>query len=151
MKPFTFGVFVVAAFCLANVFGADEPAKDKDGEEGIKIYKRLIPADVLRDFPGMCFASTRCATIEAGKSWDLAPFCGRSTCVVSESNPSQLLELVEDCGPLPLANDKCKLDTDKTNKTAPFPFCCPKFTCEPGVKLEYPEIKPEGASEEKKN
>lgn len=150
MKPFTFGVFVAALY-VATVFAADEPAaKDKD-EEGIKIYKRLIPADVLRDFPGMCFASTRCATIEPGKSWDLAPFCGRSTCVVSESNAAQLLELVEDCGPLPLANDKCKLDTDKTNKTAPFPYCCPKFTCEPGVKLEYPEIKAPEASEEKKN
>ncbi|XP_021707902.1 uncharacterized protein LOC110678808 [Aedes aegypti] len=99
----------------------------------------------------MCFASTRCATIEPGKSWDLAPFCGRSTCVVSETNPSQLLELVEDCGPLPLANDKCKLDTDKTNKTAPFPYCCPKFTCEPGVKLEYPDVKgPEAAPEDDK-
>lgn len=51
----------------------------------------------------------------------------------------RLLELVEDCGPLPLANDKCKLDTEKTNKTAAFPYCCPIFTCEPGVKLEYPE------------
>ena len=61
-----------------------------------------------------------------------------------------LLELVEDCGPLPLANDKCKLDTEKTNKTAPFPACCPTFTCEPGAKLEYPEIKtaPESTSEQ---
>jgi Single domain von Willebrand factor type C len=64
----------------------------------------------------------------------------------------RLLELVEDCGPLPLANDKCKLDTDKTNKTAPFPTCCPIFTCEPGVKLEYPEIKAESAEKtDKKN
>lgn len=62
----------------------------------------------------------------------------------------RLLELVEDCGPLPLANDKCRLDTEKTNKTAPFPFCCPNFTCEAGVKLEYPEIKTE-APVEKKN
>ncbi|XP_058821419.1 uncharacterized protein LOC131683443 [Topomyia yanbarensis] len=151
MKPFTFGVVIVAAFCVASVFGADEPAKDKE-EEGLRIYKRLIPADVLRDFPGMCFASTRCATVEPGKSWDLAPFCGRSTCVVSDSNPSQLLELVEDCGPLPLANDKCKLDTEKTNKTAPFPYCCPKFACEPGVQLEYPESKaPEDTKDEKQN
>ena len=56
---------------------------------------------------------------------------------------SRLLELVEDCGPLPLANDKCKLDTDSTNKTAGFPYCCPKFKCEPGAKLEYPEVKEE--------
>ncbi|XP_017004674.1 uncharacterized protein [Drosophila takahashii] len=106
----------------------------------IRIFKRLIPADVLRDFPAMCFASTRCATVEPGKSWDLTPFCGRSTCVQNEENEAKLLELVEDCGPLPLANDKCKLDTEKTNKTASFPYCCPIFTCDPGVKLEYPEI-----------
>lgn len=100
----------------------------------------------LADFPGMCFASTRCATVEPGKTWELAPFCGRSTCVLSEDEKPQLLELVEDCGPLPLANDKCKLDTEKTNKTAGFPHCCPKFTCEAGVKLEYPEFKEEGAA-----
>lgn len=61
----------------------------------------------------------------------------------------RLLELVEDCGPLPLANDKCKLDTDRTNKTASFPHCCPHFVCEDGVKLEYPEVKTDAA--EKKN
>jgi hypothetical protein len=137
MKSLLLGLLLIGAvFC-------DEDAKaDPKGDE-IKIFKRLIPADVLRDFPGMCFASTRCATVEPGKTWELAPFCGRSTCVVSEDNPPKLLELVEDCGPLPLANDKCKLDTEKTNKTAPFPFCCPKFVCEPGAKLEYPEIKEE--------
>lgn len=47
MKPFAFGVVIVAAFCMAYVFGADEPAKDND-EDTVKIYKRLIPADVLR-------------------------------------------------------------------------------------------------------
>lgn len=62
----------------------------------------------------MCFASTRCATFEPGKSWPLAPFCGVSTCVLSEDQPPRLLELVEDCGPLPLANPKCKLDEGKT-------------------------------------
>jgi len=123
---------------------AQDDSKPRDGD--IKIYKRLIPADVLRDFPGMCFASTRCATVEPGKTWELAPFCGRSTCVVSEDNPPKLLELVEDCGPLPLANDKCRLDTEATNKTAAFPYCCPSFKCEAGAKLEYPEIK-----EEKRN
>ncbi|CAD7094039.1 unnamed protein product [Hermetia illucens] len=143
MKSFV-AVACVALF-VAAVYSADEEKKEGD----VKIYKRLIPADVLRDFPGMCFASTRCATVEPGKTWELTPFCGRSTCVVSEDQPPKLLELVEDCGPLPLANDKCKLDTDKTNKTAPFPYCCPVFTCEAGAKLEYPEIKQEG--EEKKN
>ncbi|KAH9628778.1 hypothetical protein HF086_005403 [Spodoptera exigua] len=83
----------------------------------------------------MCFASTRCATVEPGNTWDLAPFCGRSTCVVSEDQPPRLLELVEDY---------------KTNKTAPFPGCCPIFTCEDGVKLEYPELPTPPPEAEKK-
>lgn len=37
----------------------------------------------------MCFASTRCATVEPGKSWDLTPFCGRSTCVVAKDQSSR--------------------------------------------------------------
>ncbi|XP_075155687.1 uncharacterized protein LOC142229035 [Haematobia irritans] len=140
----TLAVLLVVA-CVSGAATDNKDTKESaasaaaPAEGSIKIYKRLIPADVLRDFPGMCFASTRCATVEVGKSWELTPFCGRSTCVQNEEDPTKLLELVEDCGPLPLANDKCKLDTEKTNKTAAFPFCCPIFTCEPGVKLEYPE------------
>ncbi|RZF33688.1 hypothetical protein LSTR_LSTR007066 [Laodelphax striatellus] len=131
-------VLMALALALGIVYAAEKkPADSKATEvERPKTYKRLIPADVLRDFPGMCFASTRCATIEPGKTWDLSPFCGRSTCVKEED---RLFELVEDCGPLPKHNDKCKL-SEKTNKTAPFPQCCPEFECEPGVKLEFPEI-----------
>ncbi|XP_053968156.1 uncharacterized protein LOC128869608 [Anastrepha ludens] len=145
MKPFL--VIVLALFvCIAAQDDKKNKLRSTDSE--IKIYKRLIPADVLRDFPGMCFASTRCATVEPGKTWELTPFCGRSTCVQNDENPSKLLELVEDCGPLPLANEKCKLDTEKTNKTALFPYCCPIFTCESGVKLEYPEITKEEPKQE---
>ncbi|KAJ8687448.1 hypothetical protein QAD02_023242 [Eretmocerus hayati] len=108
-------------------------------DERPKTYRRLIPADVLRDFPGMCFASTKCATIEPKQSWELSPFCGRSTCVPADDNSGRLFELVEDCGPLPKPNPKCKL-SEATNKTAPFPECCPVFECEEGAKLEYPEI-----------
>ncbi|XP_016950565.1 uncharacterized protein LOC108024905 [Drosophila biarmipes] len=137
---------LIAPFCIA---AEQKVLKDETANVGeIRIFKRLIPADVLRDFPAMCFASTRCATVEPGKTWDLTPFCGRSTCVQNEENETKLLELVEDCGPLPLANDKCKLDTEKTNKTASFPYCCPIFTCEPGVALEYPEV---GKENDKKN
>nr|XP_033190776.1 uncharacterized protein LOC117157123 [Bombus vancouverensis nearcticus] len=125
----------VLLLVAAIVFAAEE----KKEEERPKTFRRLIPADVLRDFPGMCFASTRCATIEPTKSWDLTPFCGRSTCVPADDNSGRLFELVEDCGPLPKANPKCKL-SDKTNKTATFPDCCPIFECEEGAKLEYPEI-----------
>jgi len=92
--------------------------------------------NVYVDFPGTCFASTRCATFEPGASWDLKPFCGRSTCVAQQG---RLWELVEDCGPLPKPNPKCKL-SDKTNKTADFPSCCPVFDCEAGVTLEYPDV-----------
>ncbi|XP_004930780.1 uncharacterized protein LOC114244198 [Bombyx mandarina] len=134
-------LIVLAVFALA--FAAEEK------EERPKTFRRLIPADVLRDFPGMCFASTRCITVEPGNTWELSPFCGRSTCVVSEDQPPRLLELVEDCGPLPLTNPKCQLDTEKTNKTAPFPGCCPIFTCEEGAKLEYPEL-PTPPPEDKK-
>jgi len=145
----SFLAFACTALIVFACAGATEDKKaaaNNDGE--IKIYKRLIPADVLRDFPGMCFASTRCATVEPGKTWELTPFCGRSTCVQNEENQAKLLELVEDCGPLPLANDKCKLDTDKTNKTATFPYCCPIFTCEPGVQLEYPDVPKENSKKE---
>ncbi|XP_014258834.1 uncharacterized protein LOC106672154 [Cimex lectularius] len=129
---------LLAVAGVALLYVAVWAAETKDAEERPKTFTRLIPADVLRDFPGMCFASTKCATIEPGHTWDLSPFCGRSTCVKSEKD-GKLLELVEDCGPLPKSNPKCKL-SEKTNKTAPFPACCPTFDCEPGVKLEYPEI-----------
>lgn len=130
-------VLLAVLFVAVAVFAAEEKPEDKNRA---KTFTRFIPADVLRDFPGMCFASTKCATVEPGKTWELTPFCGRSTCVLSEDKPPRLLELVEDCGPLPLANPKCKLDEDKTNKTAGFPNCCPIFSCDEGGKLEYPEI-----------
>ncbi|KAK0082709.1 hypothetical protein PV325_009974 [Microctonus aethiopoides] len=128
--------YLVIALMLFALVVAE---KEQENDERPKTYRRLIPADVLRDFPGMCFASTKCATVEPGKSWELSPFCGRSTCVPAEDDSAHLFELVEDCGPLPKANPKCKL-SDKTNKTASFPDCCPIFECEAGAKLEYPEI-----------
>lgn len=132
---------------IALTFSQDAPAKDKEGGEGEggpTVFQRLIPADVLRDFPGTCFASTRCATFEPGATWELKPFCGKSTCIAQQG---RLWELVADCGPLPKPNPKCKL-SDKTNKTADFPSCCPIFECEPGVTLEYPDIPkpPEGGA-----
>ncbi|PSN51332.1 hypothetical protein C0J52_15718 [Blattella germanica] len=133
----------VAVLAVA-VSAAEDKKEDKKAvaAERPKTFKRLIPADVLRDFPGVCFASTKCATVEPGQTWELAPFCGRSTCVLPEGedkNTGHLLELVEDCGPLPKPNPKCKL-SEKTNKSAAFPDCCPIFECEDGAKLEYPEI-----------
>ncbi|XKL65964.1 hypothetical protein PGB90_009384 [Kerria lacca] len=176
---------VLKALVILCILAINVNCKDEEKDERPKTFRRLIPADVLRekerlntkkklftstnwgkiplekpytfqyrkslslvksfyvlDFPGVCFASTRCATVEPGETWELAPFCGRSTCQKTESEQEgqyYLFEMVEDCGPLPKANPKCKL-SEKTNKTAPFPDCCPIFECEPGVKLEYPEI-----------
>ncbi|CAG7718480.1 unnamed protein product [Allacma fusca] len=136
MMKAVFVACVVVAF-VAVTLSQDTPAKDSESStERPTVFQRLIPADVLRDFPGTCFASTRCATFEPGASWDLKPFCGRSTCVAQQG---RLWELVEDCGPLPKANPKCKL-SDKTNKTADFPNCCPIFDCEAGATLEYPDL-----------
>ena len=46
MKSMLFGLLFSAAILLAC---ADEDAKKTENkEEGIKVYKRLIPADVLR-------------------------------------------------------------------------------------------------------
>ncbi|KAL7299259.1 hypothetical protein TKK_0007849 [Trichogramma kaykai] len=127
-------------FCSLTIIFALAIVYVNSQEDGAsKTYRRLIPADVLRDFPGMCFASTKCATFEPKQSWDLTPFCGRSTCVSADDNSGRLFELVEDCGPLPKANPKCKL-SEKTNRTASFPDCCPVFECEKDAKLEYPEI-----------
>lgn len=49
-----FKVFAFVALCVAaTVFAADEPAAET--EETIKVYKRLIPADVLRGKRSICY------------------------------------------------------------------------------------------------
>merc|ERR1711973_953924 len=48
-------------------------------------FKRLIPADRLRDFQNSCFASTKCKVYNPGETWSLAPFCGASKCVLLKS------------------------------------------------------------------
>ncbi|OAD54672.1 hypothetical protein WN48_06347 [Eufriesea mexicana] len=128
-------------FTDENVAGHNEKTK-VNGRNVTLTNMKVDPCRQMNlnvDFPGTCFASTKCATFEPTKSWDLTPFCGRSTCVQADDNSGRLFELVEDCGPLPKANPKCKL-SDKTNKNATFPDCCPIFECEEGAKLEYPEI-----------
>merc|ERR1711962_89986 len=103
-------------------------------QEAPKFPPRELPADVLRDFPGMCFASTACRVFEIDQSWPLSPFCGKATCV---QKPDGLKEVVEDCGPLPKPNPDCGIiNQNAQNET--YPDCCPVFECKPGVQLEYP-------------
>ncbi|XP_076068481.1 uncharacterized protein LOC143040912 [Oratosquilla oratoria] len=104
--------------------------------EELKVYTRDLPADVLRDFPGLCFASTQCSVKQVGEDWPLLPFCGRATCVLQGE---LLIERVEDCGPLPKPNPKCRvINVNDTQK--PFPECCPQFECEDGIQLEFPAL-----------
>jgi len=98
---------------------------------------RDLPADVLRDFPGLCFGSTALRLFHVGQAWSLAPFCGVAICIESE-DAQHLVERVQDCGPLPKKNPKCSNVNNATAMEVPFPGCCPQYECEEGAVLEYP-------------
>merc|ERR1711931_497860 len=102
-----------------------------------KPFKRLIPADVLRDFRDSCFASTKCKVFANQETWSLAPFCGQSKCVKLKSG--RLAEEVTDCGPVVdlKATPGCTLLKNEANKKAPFPECCPVYDCEEGTEVKY--------------
>ncbi|EFX75025.1 U-scoloptoxin(16)-Cw1a-like [Daphnia pulex] len=100
-----------------------------------KTLTREIKADVLRDFPGVCYASTQCRTFKENEEWDLKPFCGKSICI--KGADGILKERVSDCGPPAKANPECKVNA---NATLPYPNCCPVYDCAPGVQLEFPDI-----------
>merc|ERR1711976_300144 len=103
----------------------------------IKPFKRLIPADVLRDFRDSCFASTQCKFHSPGEGWSLAPFCGASKCVKLESG--RLAEEVTDCGPVVdlELSPGCQLVKDGADPKADFPACCPVYDCEEGTEVKY--------------
>ncbi|XP_076068484.1 uncharacterized protein LOC143040915 [Oratosquilla oratoria] len=102
-----------------------------------KTFVRDLPADVLRDSPCACFASTACRIFNVSQSWPLIPFCGRATCTQGEGG--NLIERVEDCGPQPDPNSKCR-NVNLHNLDKIFPECCPEFECAPGAKLTYPPL-----------
>eukprot|EP00091_Calanus_sinicus_P025317 TRINITY_DN95_c0_g1_i2.p1 TRINITY_DN95_c0_g1~~TRINITY_DN95_c0_g1_i2.p1 ORF type:complete len:150 (-),score=27.63 TRINITY_DN95_c0_g1_i2:86-535(-) len=103
----------------------------------LKPFKRLIPADVLRDFRDSCFASTQCKVYGPGETWSLAPFCGASKCVKLESG--RLAEEVTDCGPVIdlKATPGCQLLKDEADPKAAFPACCPVYDCEEDTEVKY--------------
>merc|ERR1712186_131515 len=103
----------------------------------IKPFKRLIPADVLRDFRSSCFASTKCKVYAPGEGWPLSPFCGASKCVKLESG--RLAEEVTDCGPVVdlKATPDCFLVKDGADPKADFPACCPVYECEEDTEVKY--------------
>lgn len=100
----------------------DTPAEEVEERLRPRIFRRLIPADVLRDFPNYCFASTSCKLYEDGQDWTLAPFCGRSHCMFNRRE-SRFFEVVFDCGPKPENPKECEV-IKTGNKTDSFPACC---------------------------
>lgn len=134
-------IFLVAlvAFGIANA--QQDAAKEapaaagKDGELRPRIYRRIIPADVLRDFPQHCFASTLCKLFEPGQDWSLDPFCGQSHCYLDEK-VGRLFEVVLDCGPKPTNPDSCKI-LKPANETTTFPGCCDVYDTET---CKFPEF-----------
>merc|ERR1711862_23147 len=114
-----------------------------------KPFKRLIPADVLRDFRDSCFASTKCKVYGPQETWSLAPFCGQSACVLLKSG--RLAEQVTDCGPAVdlKASPGCQLLKDEADPKADFPACCPVYDCEDPEEVVY-VTPPTPKKEEKK-
>merc|ERR1719150_370226 len=119
-------VLLLSAAALANAVQLE-----------IKPFKRLIPADVLRDFRDSCFASTQCKVFSPQETWSLLPFCGESRCVKLKSG--RLAEEVTDCGPvLDLeATAGCSLIQGEADPKAEFPGCCPAYECEEGTEVKY--------------
>merc|ERR1719187_436964 len=93
-------------------------------------HVRDLDADVLREYPGLCFSSTNLNFYVPGMSWTLFPFCGVATCVEEKG---KLIERINDCGPQPKPNEECKIANlkalqDNTTILA-FPECCPQYEC----------------------
>ncbi|XP_064117762.1 uncharacterized protein LOC135223185 [Macrobrachium nipponense] len=119
-------VLIVASLCVAVVLGQTRiPPKPTT---------RKLPADILRDFPGACFASTACRVFKVGESWPLTPFCGKATCV---KEGERLLEQVEDCGVRPKETPGCRI-ANEADLTKAFPACCPVYECQEGATLQFP-------------
>merc|ERR1712061_295554 len=116
-KTHTGNMKVLAVVCLAAVALSQE------------VMQRDLAADLLRDYPGLCFSSTNLNFYVPGMSWSLFPFCGVATCVEEKG---KLIERINDCGPQPKPNEQCKI-ANLAN-----PECCPQYECPKGVTLEYP-------------
>jgi len=105
-------------------------------------FIRLIPADVLRDFPGRCYSWTSGKWYNPNDTWSLKPFCGASRCVAlrnTKTNKTFLGEEVTDCGPLvdlEKSPDCTQLD-DQFDAEAEFPSCCPVYDCPEDAEIIY--------------
>merc|ERR1712113_1380250 len=103
---------------------------------------RLIPADVLRDFPGKCYSWTSQKWYAPNDTWSLKPFCGKARCVAlrnTKTNATFLGEEVTDCGliiDLEKTTD-CQIVEDQYDAKAEYPTCCPVYKCPEGTEITY--------------
>jgi len=121
-------------------------------------FVRLIPADVLRDFPGRCYSWTSGKWFNPNDTWSLKPFCGKARCVAlrnTKTNKTFLGEEVTDCGPLvdlEKSPDCIQLDDQfdpegEFDSTADTFSCCPVFDCPEDAEIVYKNKK--GAKSDK--
>ncbi|XP_037952848.1 uncharacterized protein LOC119683276 [Teleopsis dalmanni] len=146
---FLCGVVIFLYFMLS-----EKKVIEKKVATDIKINEYLIPADVLRDFPGRCFAVSHCKLFKIEESWDLKTTCGRSTCIRDTINLDKLLEKVEICPPYPPSTAECTIYVPETDITASYPNCCPTFLCNINDNWNYQnegEKKEEEQKDMKKN
>jgi len=128
---------LILALCLAVCMGfaASEILKSDP-------LTRLIPADVLRDFPGKCYSWVSQKWFQPNETWSLKPFCGSSRCTGlrnTKTNKTFLGEEVQDCG-LIVDLEKtpdCTLLEDQYDQKAEFPECCPVYDCTEGAEIVY--------------
>jgi len=109
-------------------------------------FVRLIPADVLRDFPGRCYSWTSGKWYNPNDTWSLKPFCGSARCVAlrnTKTNKTFLGEEVTDCGPLVdlEKSPECVELPEEFDTEAEFPGCCPVYDCPEGAEIVYKEKK----------
>ncbi|XP_069979593.1 uncharacterized protein [Penaeus vannamei] len=121
--------------CLGSlVFAQQGPA----GLQGPGPFVRDFRANVLREFPGLCFSAITFRLYLENQSWSLFPICGKAECI---NNGHMNVERVHDCGPQPRNPVLCtiaNLAELRRNTILEYPSCCPKYVCPDGVTLEYP-------------
>ncbi|XP_029829366.3 mucin-2 [Ixodes scapularis] len=91
----------------------------------VKGYRVVMKADIVRDFPGMCYDVSSCSARAVNESWAIGS-CSRAACEVDESGI--LLEVHYTC---PRLQNRPTLMCDIIeDKRLPFPACCPRMICQ---------------------